>query len=239
MKKIDKNLFVFSLVFFLFSSCIKTYYYYIPNKQSVLDFKEKGDVNVSYSNGAEKTESYSLGYSITDNIALNAQLHTMDESDGKNRENESVIFSNEIIFYKKFKNFYPALNIGYGTGKLYRYVEDFNLRMRTMFLQPSIGYSNDYFDIGFSCKISNNYFHLQMFNPNPSVNYDFQDVGSREFHFYEPAFTFGVGYKNIKLRVQSINTYQFNTSNMNYHKTNVCFSLNLNLNVNKLLSRKE
>jgi hypothetical protein len=237
--KITKNLITFSLLFMMLSGCFKTYYYYIPNKQSVLDFKEKGDANFSYSIGTQKTESLTLGYSLSKNIALNTQLHTMDESDGRNRKNETVVFNNEIILYKKFMNFYPALNIGYGTGKLYKYVEDFDLRMRTMYLQPSIGYSNDYFDIGFSCKISNNYFHLQMYNPKPTENYNFQDVGSREFHFYEPAFTFGVGYKNIKIRFQSINTHQFNSSIMNYYKSNLYLSLNINLNINQLLNKKK
>lgn len=236
--KITKNLITFSLLFMMLSGCFKTYYYYIPNKQNIMEVKEKGDINFSYSSGAKSTESYNLGYSITNNIAINSQLFTMSENEGDRKPNETVLFNNEIIVYKAYKNFYPAINIGYSKGKLYRHTEDFDLRMRTFYIQPSIGYSNDYFDLGFSCKISNNYYNLQMFNPNSTVNYDFQDVGSREFHFYEPAFTLGVGYKNIKLRVQSINTYQFNSSKMNLYDNNLYLSLNLNININKILKNK-
>ena len=225
-------------IFMFFSSCFKTYYYYIPKQQSVLNFKEKGDLNLSYSSGAKSTETVAIGCAITNNVAINTQFHTMAENEGERREKENVLTNNEIILFKNYKNFIPALNMGYGIGKLYRYSNDFDLRMRTMYLQPSIGYSNNYFDVGFSCKVSNTYYRLKMFNPSPTENYDFQDVGSREFHFFEPAFTLGVGYKFIKLRVQTINIYQFNSSRMNFHDNNLYISLNLSYNINKLFKPK-
>lgn len=210
----------------------------MPIKQNVLDFKKKNDINLSLGSGNESTLSYTIGYAITNNIAINSQLHTMAENEGARRNNESVFANNEVILFKQINDFYPALNIGYGTGKLYRYTTDFDLRLRTMYLQPSFGYSNNYFDIGLSCKISNSNHQLKLFNTNSSVNYDFKDVGSKEFHFYEPAFTIGVGYKIIKLRLQTINIYQINSSKMNYIDNNVTISLNVNFNINSLLKKE-
>jgi len=229
------------------SSCSS--YFYYPTSQNVLRFKDKGDASIAYGLDKGLYECYNLGYSITDNVALISDMKTFrtysSGSDMKYKIGD-FLWDNELVLYKKYHDWiYPAINFGYGLGQINRNAEYYRLGINRQFIQPSIGFSNKYFDLAISTRFSRVHYDLkQLKNFDLSISqsfeeyYDFQDVGKRDFYFFEPAITAGVGYKFIKLRYQGIFVNKLSSGNLRYIHKNSYLLLNITFNINKMLAKE-
>ncbi len=224
----------------ILGSC-STYFYY-PTEQNVLRFKEKGDISASYSVDVGPFQHFNAGYSITPNIALSSSFRTFQlesQPNKKHKKLDDYLWENELTLYHKLPfNFYPAINIGQGFGEINMLNGGYDLRVNRLYIQPSIGYSNDFFDLAISSRVSKVSYSIKQLRELPCYlefreHYKLQDVGLKDFIFLEPAVTVGVGYKSIKLRFQYLTAMEITGGRIPYIRGSMLLSLNLRLNVFK------
>lgn len=227
-----------SFLSILFLSSCSSRYYYAPTAHNVLTFKKKGDVSLS--SGISSNSSLTkVGYSITNNIGLLSKWETYKKA-SYNRN--SFIFDNEIIFYKEIeKNLFLGLNVGYGYGGIERQSYHYKLSIHRYFIQPSIGYSNDYFDIALSGRLSNANYVVKQKSSNFNINEDsdLKNLHQKSFSFTESAFTLGVGYKWIKLRYQRTNASIQKSKEMSYISDDMYLTLNLTFNIDNAIKKSK
>lgn len=235
MIKTTLTKFFFLIISLSMYSC-QSYYYY-PTNQNVLKFKEKGDASVSFGLDENGANSYNIGYSITDNVALLSDFRTFDSySSGSSVEYkiDDYLWDTELIFYKKYKDvIYPAINVGYGFGEIDRNERHYKLNVNRQFIQPSIGISNNFYDFAISSRFSRVNYDLSKVQTFYE-NVDLQDVGKKDFYFVEPAFTLGIGYKFIKFRYQGIFLSKISSGKIKYCESSRFLTLNMTFNINKL-----
>lgn len=228
-----------------FTSC-NSYLYY-PTSQNVLRFKEKGDINLAYGLDEHGYDSYNAGYSITDNVALISDFktfHTYSSDSDIEYKIGDYLWDNELVIYKKYLDcIYPAINIGYGFGEIDRNEDDYRLGLNRQFIQPSIGFSNQFFDFAISSRFSRVDYDLKQLkdiggSQSFEEYYDFRDVGKKDFYFLEPAITVGVGYKFVKLRYQIIFINKLSSGDIRYYDKNNSLMLNFTFKINDLLKDK-
>ena len=223
MKNI-KIILAISFLNLLLSSCAT--YYYAPSEQAVLKFTEKNQFSGSVSKSEAEGTAINAAYSLTDNIGFNTNYQEYQKN--------SIVFDSELIFYKKInKNFYPAVNLGYSWGDLHKYTGLYNLNLYRFYLQPSVGFSNDYFDFALSTRFSTVNYNLQIKSNRISNNNgtNLYDVGHKRFLFIEPALTAGIGYKFIKLRFQYAEVHQNDNNKLLLYENNIIVSLNFRFNL--------
>jgi hypothetical protein len=225
-----------SVVFFI--SCGN--YYYYPTQQNVLKFKEKKDLSVNAGSDVNGFTGYTLGYAVSDHVGVITDFNSFGTKktgkffDGYNLGAEAV------FFHKMKEHFYPAINVGVGFGQINRNTDDYNVNFNRQFIQPSFGFSNRFFDIAVSSRFSRVNHDLNILNPSADlINYQLGDIGQRSFYFFEPAITFGVGYKFVKLRMQTVDVTKLSAGDISYVNRNTVFSLNFNFNLNKVFKREE
>ncbi|MFY0608124.1 MAG: hypothetical protein JXR10_15500 [Cyclobacteriaceae bacterium] len=203
-------------------------------------YKKKGDTYLSYSPlDKEHFSTYSVGYAISDHIAINSGL----KSFGGSKLFDNYVWDNELVVYNKWRKiFYPSINFGVGFGELDKHKEHYDLNIRRLSIVPSFGMSNDFFDLALSARFSKVNYDLHLANNIPSDSeryYDFQDVGKKSFYFVEPALTAGIGYKIIKFRGQYVLAEKLDRNHINYYKDpNIIISANLTLNIYDLMEGK-
>ena len=234
MKKIYKYKFLyFALVLILLQSC-ETYFYY-PTQQNVLQFSKKSDAQCTILVGNEE-RSTTLGYAFTDNIAFitnfrkfSAPEYNSTTSSKKNPK--SNLFENEIILFKKFNsNIIAACNFGFASGRISNEYEWDTITITRQFLQPSLGYKNKFFDFAFSSRFSRVKY-------KESTN--MYNVSKSPFFFAEPAITFGIGYKCIKLRCQKVYIQKLNPQELAYIQQSLNWSLNITCNLEDLQNKQQ
>lgn len=231
------------LIILSLHSC--TTYYYIPTIHNVLEFKEKGDVNLA--TGLTQEESHmSLGYSFTDNIGFISSYKMFRTSpDWETYRVDDYLIENELVIYKHFpENLHLSVNIGYGFGEIDRNNDYHHISFNRQSFLPSLGYISKYFDFAFSFRFSRvNYNLKKYYNYTPGhQTYDnetekYGDIGKREFYFIEPSFTLGLGYKIIKLRYQYIILNQMGSGQIKYLDHIGSLTLALNFNINRIIKK--
>lgn len=106
----------------------------------------------------------------------------------------------------------------YTTGSLLR-KESFSATTNRFFLQPGIGFTNEYFDIAFSSRLMVlNYSNIDTLNYTTSmmVNQELLNIDQEPFVFIEPALTMRLGYKWVKFQAQMMYSYKYNSTPLNY-----------------------
>ncbi|MCP4457110.1 MAG: hypothetical protein GY816_03635 [Cytophagales bacterium] len=199
-----------------------------------MKFKQKGDISASYGLDENGYSNYNIGYSFNDHLAIISDFKTFDtystKSDNSTRIDD-YFWDNEIVLYSNFNEFfYPAINAGYGFGRVDRAEDIYSLKAYRQFIQPSLGYSSKFFDVAISTRLTRTNYRLKVMPRDVSYlnsYYELYDVGKRNFYFVEPALTLGVGYKNIKLRVQKVSASQLGSGNIRYYKRNTIVSINI------------
>jgi len=258
-----KNIKLFSIIIILsfFVSSCETYYY-APTEQTVLKFTEKKEVSASvgynligfvYSDNSSWDKiSINAGYSFTNYFGVNSNYQRFHKKD--------YFLDNELIFYKKVKKyFYPAINFGYTYGN--RNGDLYDLQMNRIYAQPSLGFSNNYFDFAISTRFarvdydldSDYYYYYDCTNgqcvnvitkneiPQYSAEHEIYTIYDKRkelrvlkdetFYFIEPAVTVGVGYKILKLRLQWAKAIQQDKYTVNHIEENFFLSINLRYNI--------
>lgn len=210
---------------------------YTPNMQNVPLLTEKNEVRATLG-----PFDYQAAYAVTENIGvmLNGQYHTRNtntldyEYGSKSLNNsKSALIEGGVGFTKKLSD-YAVFEVygGYGGGKnsiLDTYTdyttgsllrkESFSATTNRFFLQPGIGFTNEYFDIAFSSRLMVlNYSNIDTLNYTTSmmVNQELLNIDQEPFVFIEPALTMRLGYKWVKFQAQMMYSYKYNSTPLNY-----------------------
>lgn len=241
-----KNLLFYAIgIFLLFSSQACHRNIYTPNAHNVPLFQEKGDVqmNLGFSN-------IQAALAVSDNVGVmfNTQLGTKGYSEsilsiGEDQSTKRNLFELGGGYFNKLdSDFVFEVYAGAGLGKIsFDNREDmvfdkYNAKSSRLFLQPGIGYSNDFIDLAFSLRFTHLNFHnadISEYVYNPEESYftdnDLNQLDKHAYSFVEPAVTLRLGLKHVKLHMQLVWVRQINDSDINYHKGLANIGLHINL----------
>ena len=228
---------------FLLSACSPTYY--LPTKQNVMIFEEKGDAFVTGNLATDKLVGFEGGYSITDNLGFYSSFNTFDISlyGNTNWVIKDFCWDNELVLYKRYKSgFYTGLNAGVGIGQLNINNQYFNANFNRQFIQPSIGLRLfnriEHVDLALSYRLSRLNYDVKFFNnvSEYDVNmtktyFELNEVTSgKDFYFFEPAITLGFTYDFFKLKFQYAHALKFGDIQHFYQRESLSTALSLNIN---------
>ena len=211
-------------ILFSLDSC--THYYYAPNQHNVPLFKEKNEVRVSgaYIQGNEISGcDIQAGYAMTKESAIiaNALIINPTSKDGRGQLYElgagyyKPISSSFLPISKKFIfETYGVFGLGNATDYYGNYPYSVTTGLFKAYIQPSIGFSTNLFDIILSEKIGLVHtFGVKRSIPDSTYNSMIQNGSSvvndlnilnhsRTSFLFEPAFTFRIGFKYVKFHFQ-------------------------------------
>ncbi len=227
MKK--QNVF-FLIAIIVLSSCSHTYY--VPNTVNVPLFKEKNEIRLAGYYYSDQVTTYEIqgAYSITNNLAVMANyMYGYDYT--KEYVKEDCGFGHYVDaaaeYYKPLNKYFVLEAFG-GMGicnqsHLYKgeylYASGHYIPTRYIakvffiknFMQTSIGFTSNYFDIALSTRIAN-LTYLNTFQNLPPSDYDYMDLQKiyliRNFLVLEPALTIRGGWKYVKIQTQLCYSFQ-------------------------------
>lgn len=196
--------------------------FYAPNTANVPMFKEKNEVrlNASYSFGEylEAVEVQSA-YSVTPQIGIMASFIMGNSAPPRpegNYGNGYLAEAGAGYFNEAAKNLVLEAYTGIGVGNVKNVYDDNSssaIDFYRLFLQPSISYSSNHFELGFSTRFAFMQWHrVSVFSPNfPLGSYQVyeNELRRRNFFLAEPAFTIRAGLKNVKLQGQIIGSFSY------------------------------
>lgn len=243
-----KLFYIIALPFF-FAGCSKVMY--VPNSINVPLFKEKNEFRSTIS-----FTDYQFAYAVSKNIGLmvNGYIKNTDYSttdiinSGYSTTSSTYTTSRNLIeggigyFSPLDEGFIFEAYGGGGMGSLaYNYYDDnsnpnptsnkYSTNFSRLFIQPSIGYTNDLVDVAFSARI------VQLgFNTIKTENYSdvmlkdeqIYNLDKTRYYFIEPAITLRLGYKWAKIQLQALYSNKINAEPLNYQK----FSFNVGIHIN-------
>ena len=223
---------------------------YTPNMQNVPLLTEKNEVRATLG-----PFDYQAAYAVTDNIGvmLNGQYHTRntntyDYTYGENsldNSKSSLIEGGVGYIGKLSENSVFEVYGGYGGGKnstfdkytdyttgAFLRKESFSAKTNRFFIQPSIGFTNEYFDVAFSSRLLIlNYSNIDTLNYTPLMLVDQKllNIDKESFVFIEPAITIRGGYKWVKFQAQMMYSYKYNSTPLSYMPLTVTFGIHFDL----------
>lgn len=212
--KINPGLLLFIILIICFSSC--THYYYAPNTHNVPLFEKKNEarISASRSTGDEFVGTeFQAAYSVTNNIGIMANgFFAKGGDDYENGKGKLIEFG--IGYFKPFARsavfeIYGGLGGGnvdnnYGDGTSSR------VKFTRYFIQPSIGFTSNPFDVAISSRFCGLNFHDISYNYTedeyfylPYDYYDVENIRHNKFSLlFEPALTIRAGWQYVKIQAQ-------------------------------------
>lgn len=213
-----KNVILFLLISFLFSSC--THYYYVPNVQNVPLFREKNEFRIAahYGGGDESVAGeVQAAYAITDKMGVAANyIHASGGHDSKNNFGKGNYIEGAVGYFKPVEKsgvfeIYGGLG---GGGQHHEYNSNYSndsfgkadLSFFKIYLQPSYGFTFNWIDVAFSTRLNRvSYTNIDNYVYNNNyVSDDLHSLSDKGHYFIEPAVTLRAGWKNIKAQVQAV-----------------------------------
>lgn len=218
--------------------------YYLPTKQNVMIFEEKGDAIVTANLGSSNTVGVEAGYAFTDNLGVYSSFNSFSISKYRTEDDcliKDFIWDNELVYFKKFKNnLYTGLNLGYGIGKLNNNNSYYDLSLQRQFIQPSVGITIfDNFQMALSMRATRLEYDISLLQPysnqydlDMAANYFmFEDIiHNKNFYFLEPALNFGWAFEFFSVKFQYTFLKEIMGTNHFYLSGSCSASIGLNLN---------
>jgi hypothetical protein len=218
-------------------------YFYLPTKQTVMVFEEKGDAVLSGNKGLFFLQSgISAGYAFTDHLGVYSSFNKFDISEfgESDRFIKDYIWDNELILYRKQKGgIYTALNLGLGVGELGLGNSYYKLGLNRQFIQPTLGYnfsnktyitlSSRLTRLGYNFNSfvdSNNAYDVSMSKLFFNVN----DLLGQDHYIFEPALTSGYTFDFIKLEFQYLQILKSDKRKFSLLEGNLSTTLSINFN---------
>lgn len=187
---------------------------YVSNAVNAPLLKEKGEVQVGITQN-DLQAAVGLG----DNFGIMANGFYKGFNDANNYKHNGVMGEVGLGYFKPLENnFVFETFAGAGAGNIYKqqqftsednstYMGKFNANAAKVFLQPDFGYKSRIFDAVISSRFS--FVKYTSFNaqnyPQQELKNDYLDnnnLTGPTFVFAEPALTFRIGYKYVKLQAQ-------------------------------------
>lgn len=215
MKKLPVIIATLSAVWLLISC--KTVY--IPNNFNSPLLRNKGDAQLTFSSGFSGIELQGA-YALTDHWGIIANGQYCKNPD---KENESYVYKlaeGGIGYTEHFSDrgvfeFFAGSGIGEAPADFrhFTYTGTEKARVKRLFLQPAIGFSNDLIDISLVTRLA-------------GVN-----MGGETNWFFEPGVVGKIGYRRFRL----VGTFGFSTPLRSYDQRSwdqLPFFINLGLHIN-------
>ena len=222
MKKRHQPIIIVFLLIFL-SSCEQ--YYYIPNSHNVPLFQEKGEIRAwGTLNKKIYLNEYQAAYALTNHIGLMSNLFVvpLDKDTPDFNDGGGYLFEAGAGYFTKVnKHWVFESYAGYGAGNVqniyfedrpygwfgteYFYTGRTKMNINRAFIQPTFGYSGNYFDCAFSSRFSTIWYtNIRMYDITDEFAYtsDMNLMRKNIFTQFEPAFTVRAGWKYMKLQAQ-------------------------------------
>lgn len=204
MKKVLNYLFV-AIVIIAFQSCSSSYY---PSSANVSLFRAKNELkaNIGISPSSANVD---ISYSITDNFMVTGGAFGFmqkESSLGNQTYKPSKGYSFNIApgYFLPFghQGVFEVL-VGYGYN--YSNAQHTEGNFHKLFIQPSIGFSKNYFELAFTPRFTTIFIDQNTFLDKRPSQYDM---------FIEPIGTIRAGGENFKVTTQI--GFTIPTANMNY-----------------------
>jgi hypothetical protein len=223
MKNATNYLLFVMLTLLLCASCGPTLY--VPNAINTPLLKEAGDAKLAVGAHLNAREAVDLqsAYAVTDHFAImvNADYSNYIHTDIAGARMRNRFGEAAIGWYSPFHTskdntleYRAEMFAGFGLGKSeditsgynpYSYGSSeytfYNAHFNRYFLQPSAGFKSDIVDLAFSMRFA--YIDLHNWNQRPESEIEFNRNEALSFGTLEPGLTLGVGYKGLKLYMQS------------------------------------
>jgi hypothetical protein len=200
------------------TSCI--HYYYAPNSNNVPLFKEKNEARIqaSYStvglraDGSDVIDGFEIqsAYAVGNHAAVQLNfLHAGDKESGYGSGNGNYVeaaggYFKPLLDKQWIFETYAGIGIG-GVNSEYTYPATGNAAtsITKFFIQPSIGYTSDYFSTAFSSKFSLVDFGVRsssLTKENNADDYDYIESfkKGKSYFWWEPGVMFRAGFKNVQ-----------------------------------------
>ena len=241
-----KNLLLL-LVIVLMMSLSSCKVMYKPGMQNIPLIKEKGDLTstLSYNN-------YQLAYGLTDQFGIMANGHYNINEWSSSFDS---ISSNEYTtrrwsadlgagYYKAFGD--NGIFELYGGGGFGMYDFDYDVFENDefqstyeydasswrVFLQPSLGFVSDNFEVAFSTRFMGvSFFDIayRNYTEEDLIYEDLNDLGTTMYPFIEPAVTIRAGHKSVKFHIQLIYSKKLTERSLSYMPVNLNIGINLRI----------
>ena len=234
------KLFVLACGIFIIQSCSTNRTLYIPNHQNVSQLEEKGELvaNLTFTN-------YQLAYAITDHIGIMANAHfpnfgfiseaLEDTSGDKNYFEGGIGYFRQVNEIGTFEIF---AGVGHGLVSFENSSDGFTMnkfstRFERYFIQPSIGWKQDRYELAFSLRYSYvNFYDTDLseyvFDPEEGFE-DLNLARQNPFHFVDPAVTFKAGNEFGKLFIQLQRSNQWGDPDIRNRSNILGFGVSLNI----------
>jgi hypothetical protein len=209
------------------SSCSS--YYYIPTMQNVMLFKDKNEIRASAGIDEYEMSCFQGGYSITNHFGT--QLEYMSR-----RENDDFLVEGGVGYYFRFREYlaFEAFG-GFGHGVIDRKNHILTLGFNRVYLQPTLGFVSNYFDLVFTPRFSKVDYSLDIkedMSKPYAYTYDIYNMDKHSYYFFEPGITIRLGYKYFKVQYQYISANKQNRDILKYLDTNHSVSVILIIPLN-------
>ena len=200
---------------------------YVPTAVNSPMLSNKGEVQIVVNAGTSGIDPQ-LSVALSDHIGIMANGSFMDEKSDSSDDFHNHKFGElGLGYYTKIgdKGRFEVFG-GFGIGNLKTKVSsnswwgtESDVRYNKVFMQPAIGLTSKVFDFSFASRFV-------------MVNY-YQDAGADMGFFWEPVFSFKVGYKYVKAIIQVGPSITLNKNNFHFNYQPVIISLGLQATLNR------
>jgi len=211
----------FSFVtFIILSSC---HVLYVPNSFNSPLLRNKGDGQINAAVGVSGYE-VQTAYAITDNVGVMANGQLLKSTNGDDIKEQRTLFELGIGYTEKYSD--NGIFEFYGGGGLGRVPADFKnsdlydgtqtTQMSRLFLQPGLGYVNDWLDMSVVTRLAAT------------------TIGNETNWFFEPGFMTKIGYKRVRVYACLGLSVPFKKAEYrNWNNNPVLFSVGIHINFGK------
>lgn len=226
------------LSFIIFATSCKVMY--VPNMVNVPLFKEKNEFR-----GTVSLWDYQFAYAPAKNIGLmaNGYVRNSSFSDITNYSTSRNLFEGGIGYFNNLNEGFVfetyvvggVGNLSYNNSDIYTTPtvdKKFTTGFTRFFIQPSIGYTNDFVDVAFSTRIVKlgfNSIKNDGYTAQDLKDENILDLDKTNYYFIEPTFTVRMGYKWCKIHLQAVYSNKVNFEPLNYQKFSFNFGLHINI----------
>lgn len=239
----------FFLLPLLLNSCLTAY---VPNTINTPLFSNKGEATLNVAGGNSGIDAQAA-YAITDKFAImantsisrqNDEVSSFSSSTSQTDTYSHTLFEGGFGYFKTptdWLNFEVFGGFGIADVEVNTYNFNYDYQNETWtnfllkgrydryFLQPSMGYVSDYFDIAFTPR-------LTMVNFSGKIDNETQKrIGTGVF--VEPNITVKVGFKEFKFFSQFGFSYKVNSSGYNFDYQPFMFSMGAQVTIGRKRDR--
>lgn len=231
------NFGAFILVLLFLQSCNRNIY--TPNMHNVPLMKEKKEVQATFN-----FSNYQVAYGLADGLGVmlngNIPTQTNISFDGDDfTQNKSFVELGVGHFRTMKEEGVFEIYAGGGFGdigfdnRFGRTMDKFSTNYARYFVQPSIGFSSELFDMALAVRFVNlRFFNVDdsqyVFDESNEFEQDLSLIDQSTYTFAEPSLTIRAGWRYVKLQFQAVRAHQLNNAPIAFREVKYYLGIHLN-----------